>query len=62
MFMDDIKLLANNEKELETQIKVMRIYSEDRDGIWHSKVCQANIEKLKTTNDGRNRTTLQREN
>ena len=27
--MDDIKLFANNEKELETLTQAMRIYSED---------------------------------
>ena len=31
-----------------------RIYSEDRDGIWHRKICQTNNEKQKTTNDVRN--------
>ena len=29
MYMDDIKLFAKNEKELETLIQTMRIYSED---------------------------------
>ena len=29
MYMDDIKLLAKNEKELETQIQAVRIYSQD---------------------------------
>ena len=30
MYMDDIKLFAKKEKELETLIQAMRIYSEDR--------------------------------
>ena len=29
MYMDDIKLFAKNERELETQIKTIRIYSQD---------------------------------
>ena len=29
MFMDDIKLFAKNEKELETLIQTVRIYSQD---------------------------------
>ena len=31
MYMDDVKLLAKNEKELETLIHTLRIYSQD---IW----------------------------
>ena len=30
MYMDDIKLFAKNEKELETLIQAVRIYSDDR--------------------------------
>ena len=29
MYMDDIKLFAKNEKELETQIQAVRIYNQD---------------------------------
>ena len=29
MYMDDIKLFAKNEKELETRIQTVRIYSQD---------------------------------
>ena len=29
MYMDDIKLFAKNEKDLETQIHIARIYSQD---------------------------------
>ena len=35
MYMDDIKLFAKNEKELETLIHTIRIHSQDRDGILH---------------------------
>ena len=31
MYMDDIKLFANNENELETLIHAVRIYSQDRE-------------------------------
>ena len=30
MYMDDIKQFAENEKELETQIQAVRIYSQDK--------------------------------
>ena len=32
------------------------------DGIWRRKMCQANKNKLKATNDGRNRTAKSRKN
>ena len=54
MYIDDIKLLAKNEKELESQIQVVRIYSQVT-GIEF-----ANNEKRETTYDGRNRTTKSR--
>ena len=38
MYMDDIKLFAKNEKELETLIHAIRIYSQDIE-IWHRKMC-----------------------
>ena len=34
MYMDDIKLFAKKEKELETLIQTVKIYRH-RDGIWH---------------------------
>ena len=45
MYMDDIKLFAKSEKELETR-KLIRIYSQDR--------------RMETTNNGKNRTTKSR--
>ena len=49
MYMDDIKLFAKNEKELETLIHTVRIYSQGhRNGIWHRKVCKACKEKWQT--------------
>ncbi len=42
MYMDDIKLFAKNEKELEALIKTVRIY---RNGIWHRKMHHARNEK-----------------
>ena len=54
MYMDDIKLFAKNEKELETLIQPVRTYSQD--GIWHTKMCHANNEKREMTHDGRNGT------
>ena len=59
--MNFIKLFAKNEKELETIIEAIRIYNEDitmEFGI--EKMCHANNEKQKTTNDRRNRTTKSR--
>ena len=38
------------------------IQSGYRDEIWQRKICRANNELLKTTNDGRNRTTKSRKN
>ena len=57
MYMDNIKLFAQNEKELETQIQLGY-----RGGILHKKMCHANNEKQKTANDGRNKTTESRKN
>ena len=49
MYMDGIKLFAKNEKELETLIRAVRIYSQDRNGIWHRKMCYACNEKWQMT-------------
>ena len=49
MYMDDIKLFAKNEKELESLIHGVIISSQDRDGIWHRKMYHASNEKRKTT-------------
>ena len=63
MYMDDIKLLTKNKKELETLIQTIRIYSLDigmDSGI--EKMSQADKEKRKTTNEGRKRTAKSRKN
>ena len=52
MYMDDIKLFAKNEKELETHIHTVRIYSQNigmEFGI--EKMCHARHEKWQTTYD-----------
>ena len=52
MYMDDIKLFAKNEKELENLIHTVRIYSQDigmEFGI--EKMCHARHEKWQTTYD-----------
>ena len=55
-FMDDIKLFAKNEKELETLKQTVRIYSQEgmEFGI---KMLHASNEKRQTTHNGRCRTT-----
>ena len=63
MYMDDIKLFGKNEKELETLVLAVRMYSQGyRDIIWHRKMRHAYNEKRETTNDGWNRTTKPRKN
>ena len=62
MCMDDIKLSAKNEKDLETLIHTVRIYSQDLGmefGI--EKNCHANNDKQQTIPDGRNGTTKSRQ-
>ena len=55
MYMDDIKLYAKNEKELETLTKAVRIYSQDREmKFWYRKMFHANNEERETINNGRN--------
>ena len=61
MYIDDIKLLAKNKKELETLIHAVRIYSQDI-GMEFGKMCHARHEKWQTTYDWRNRTTKSRQN
>ena len=46
MFMDDVKLFAKNEKELENLTYAVRIYSLD---IGHRKMCYASNEMWRTT-------------
>ena len=59
---DDIKLSAKNEKELETLIQAVRIYSGDIEMELGIVKCHVINEKRKTTNDRRNRTTKVRQN
>ena len=55
MYMDDYKLFTKNEKELETLIYAVRIYSQRHwYKIWHRKLRHANSEKR---DDRRNGTT-----
>ena len=61
--MDDIKLCAKNEKELETLIQAVRIYNQDtRMEIWHRKIHYTNNEKREMSPDGGNRTIKPRQN
>ena len=59
MYMDDIKLLAKNEKESETLIRE-NIQSRYRDGIWHGKMHHASYKKRQTTHDRKSRKTKSR--
>ena len=45
MYMDDIKLLAKNEKELETLIHAVRIYSQDMGMEFGIKKCAMLVRK-----------------
>ena len=54
MYMDDIKLFVKIEKSTgNSNTRSENIESEDRDGIWHRKMCHVSIEKRQTTPDGR---------
>ena len=55
MYIDDIKLFAKNEKEWETLIQAVSLYS--RFGM-----CFCDNEKRKMTNDGKNSTTKSKKN
>ena len=57
IYMDNIKLFAKNEKELETLIQAVRIYNDDA-GIEFG--IEKNNKKRKMANDRRNRTTKSR--
>ena len=62
MYMDDIKLFAKNEKELETLIHAVMIYSQDiRMEFGIEKMCNASNEKWQMTSDWRNETTKSRQ-
>ena len=59
--MDDIKLFTKNEKELETLIQAVRIYSEHIEmEFGKRKMSQAHNMKRKMTNDAENKTTKSR--
>ena len=62
MYMDNIKLFAKNEKELETLIQAVRIFSLDIGMEFNREMCHGNNEKPKTTYDGRNGTIKSRKN
>ena len=53
---------AKNEKELETLIQTVRIYSQDIGMEFGIKMHYASKERWQTTHDGRNGTTKSREN
>ena len=58
MYMDDIKLFAKNEKDLETLIQnYENIQSRYRKGIWHRKLRHACNKKWQTIHYRRGRTT-----
>ena len=61
--MNGIKMFVKNENELENLIQTMRRYRDDI-GMEFSikKMCHANNEKRKTTNNWRNRTAESRKN
>ena len=54
MYMDDIKLFAKKEKELETLIHAVRILSQDIGVAFGIEKCHACNEKWETTYDWRN--------
>ena len=63
MYMDDINLFAKKDKELETIIKVERIYSQDKGmEFGRGKICDAKNESWETTYDRKNRTNKSRKN
>ena len=51
MYIDNIMLFAKNEKELETGSNNKNIEPEYRNGIWLRKMCHAQNEKWKKTNN-----------
>ncbi len=57
MCIDDIKLFAKNEKELETLTQTENIQSRYRNGIWHRKIHHASNEKGQITHNRRSQTT-----
>ena len=45
MYKDDIKVFVENEKEMETLKQAIRIFNQDKDGIWHWKEWYADMKK-----------------
>ena len=37
--MDDLKLYNRSEKELDSLVQTVRVFSKDRNGVWYRKVC-----------------------
>ena len=62
IYIDNIKLFAKTEKELETLIQKIRIQSRYRNGTYYRKMCHVNSEKGKKINNRRNRNTKSRKN
>ena len=60
--MDDIKLFARIKRTRNPHTGSENIKSGYRDKIWLRKMCHTNNEKLKTTYNGKNRTTKSRKN
>ena len=62
MYMNDTKLFAKNEKELETLIHAVRIYSQDTGIELGIGKCSISNKKRQTTPNGRNGTSKPRQN
>ena len=60
--MNNIKVFAKNEKELEILIQVIRIYSQDIGIEFDTEKCAMFIMKWEKTSKGRNRTTTSGKN
>ena len=61
--MDDIKLFTKNEKKIgKPYTSSENVQSGYRDGIWHRKIHHVDNEKQETRRDGRNRTSMPRQN
>ena len=60
MYIDDIKLLTRNKKELDSDTSHKNIQQGYTNRIWLRKMCLSHNEKGEKTNNGRNRTTKSR--
>ena len=61
MYLNDTKLFANNEKEMETLIHAVKIYSQDIGMEFGIKRCHASYEMWQTTSNWRNGTIKSRQ-